>query len=186
MNEMKNSFRFLIIIGALSLLLLFCLSFSYQEKGKETITENEAKALWGQYLKARNEANLDILDDVFDPEVVVHDCGAPEDIVGLEALKNYYKNNHAAFPDLKMTIGKMIVKDDMIVGFWTFSGTNTGIFHTPFGDIPPTGKKVTFSGIAVDRVANGKVVEEWVFFSLLVPLQQLGFTLNPPQIQQPE
>jgi predicted ester cyclase len=183
---MKYSIRLLIIIGTFSLLFLFCLSFSYQEEGKETITESEAKALWELYEKARNEANLDILDDVYDPEVVVHDSGAPEDIIGLEALKNYYRNNHAAFPDLKMTIGKMIVKDDMIAGFWTFSGTNTGIFHTPFGEIPPTGKKVTFSGVAIDRVANGKVVEEWVYFNPLVMLQQLGFTLNPPQVQQPE
>ncbi len=183
---MKDSFRFLTIVGVLTLLFLFSLSFSYQEEPKETITENEAKALWERYQKARNEANLDILDDVYHPEVVVHDCGAPEDIMGLEALKNYYNNNHAAFPDLKMIIGKMIVKDDMIAGFWTFTGTNTGPFRTPFGEVSATGKKVTFSGVAIDRVAHGKVVEEWVYFNPLVMLQQLGFTLNPPQVQQPE
>ncbi|MDH5715337.1 MAG: ester cyclase, partial [Candidatus Aminicenantes bacterium] len=108
--------------------------------------------------------------------------GYPEDIVGLEALKNYYAGNHKAFPDLHATIDEMIVKGDKMVVLWTITGTNTG----PLGELLPTGKKVRFSGVAIDRVVNGKVVEEWVFWNVLDILQQLGFTLTPPQVEEPQ
>lgn len=79
----------------------------------------------------------------------------------------------------------MIVKGDRIVVLWTFSGTNTAPFRTPLGAVPATGNKVQFSGVAIDRVDEGKIVEEWVYYNVLQVLQQLGFTLNPPQPPEP-
>jgi predicted ester cyclase len=38
----------------------------------------------------------------------------------------------------------------------------------------PTGKSATFTGISIDRVVNGKVVEGWTNFDMLGMLQQLG------------
>ena len=169
--------KFLMIIP---LVFLLCFTFSCQQ-GEEGITEEEAKAIHDLYVEARNTVNLDLLDGIYAEDVVVHDSGYPEDLVGLDALKEYYSNNHKTFPDIHITFDEMIVKGDRIVVLWTFSGTNTGPLHTPSGDIPATGKKVQFSGIAIDRVDEGKIVEEWVYFNVLQLLQQLGFTLTPPQ-----
>jgi predicted ester cyclase len=41
-------------------------------------------------------------------------------------------------------------------------------------NIPPTGKQVTSSAIAICRIADGKIVEEWSQVDLLGMLQQLG------------
>lgn len=174
------------LTSIISLVLLLCLSMNCLKKGELGITEEEAKTLGDRYIQARNEVNLDLLDDVYFSDVVVHDCSSPEDIVGLDALKKYYSFTHKAFPDLQATIDETIVKGDRIIWIWTFRGTNTGPLHTPMGDLPPTDKKVKFSGVAIDRVENGKVVEEWVYFNVLDLLQQLGFTLAPPQPTQPE
>ena len=179
---MKRAIWMLTKITSVVILLLFCLAVSCQQPVEEAITEEEAKALGDRYIKARNEVNLALLDEIMDPEIVVHDAGYPEDIVGLEALKNYYTGNHKAFPDFYATIDEMIVKGDKIVWLWTITGTNTG----PLGDLPPTGRKVRFSGVAIDSVVNGKVVEEWVFFNVLDVYQQLGFTLTPPQVEEPQ
>ncbi len=178
----KSLFQFITIIP---LVLLLCLAFSCQKQGEKGITEEEGKAIGDDYLKARNEVNLALLDKIYAPDVVVHDCSYPEDIVGLDALKEYYSYTHEAIPDLHATIDETIVKGDKIVWMWTFTGTNTGLFHTPLGDIPATGKKVQFSGVAIDRVDEGKIVEEWVYFNVLHVLQQLGFTLTPPQPSEP-
>ena len=169
----------------LPLVLLLCFTLSCQKQGEEGITEEEAKAIGDFYAKARNEVNLALLDEIYNPDVVVHDCSSPEDIIGLEALKEYYSYTHDALPDLHATIGEIIVKSDKIIWVWTFSATNTGSFHTPLGDIPPTGNKVQFSGVAIDRVDEGKIVEEWVYFNVLQVLQQLGFTITPPQSKEP-
>jgi hypothetical protein len=42
--------------------------------------------------------------------------------------------------------------------------------------IPPTGKQTTMSGIAVHRIANGKIMEHWSDLDNLGMLQQLVFT----------
>ena len=176
---MKKSFTQFITIIPLALLL--SLTFSCQQQGEKGITEEEAKSIHDLYLEARNTVNLDLLDEIYAEDVVVHDCSYPEDLVGLDALKEYYSNNHKAFPDLNMTLDEMIVKGDRTVVVWTLSATNTGQLHTPLGDMPATGKKVQFSGVAIDRVDEGKIVEEWVYFNVLHLFQQLGFTLSPPQ-----
>lgn len=38
----------------------------------------------------------------------------------------------------------------------------------------PTGKSVTYSGILIYRVAEGRIAEQWTEFDLLGLLKQLG------------
>jgi predicted ester cyclase len=40
--------------------------------------------------------------------------------------------------------------------------------------IPPTGRQVAVTGITIDRVADGKVAEEWCEENWLALMQQLG------------
>jgi predicted ester cyclase len=40
--------------------------------------------------------------------------------------------------------------------------------------IAPTGKRVTVTGMAINRIAGGKIVETWNNFDALGQLQQLG------------
>jgi predicted ester cyclase len=127
-----------------------------------------------------------LLDKIYSPDAVVHDPSQPQTIVGLEALKNQYRGTHTAIPDVKFSIDDLYVKGDKIVSVFTMSGTITGPIHTPLGDLPPTGKKFQLSGAAIDRIVEGKIAEEWVYFNVLDILQPMGFTLAPPQPPQSE
>ena len=49
----------------------------------------------------RNRGDLGLLDAIYDPQVVVHDCGVPEALHGLDALKAYYGQSHEGMPDLR-------------------------------------------------------------------------------------
>ena len=106
----------------------------------------------------------------------------PEPLVGIEALKTMAKNNAISFSDFKGTVEELVVKGDKIWCRYTMTGTNTG----PLGDLPPTGKTFRITGLAVTRVANGKIVEDETFWNVLDFYQQLGFTLTPPQLLEPE
>ena len=181
---MKKSLLQFAIIAPLAALL--CLSLSCRKQAKAGITEAEAKAIGDWYLKARNEPNLALLDNIYSPEVVVHDPSRPESIAGLDALKSQYMATHTAVPDVKFSIDDLYIKGDKIVFVFTMSGTITGAFRTPFGELPPTGKTFRFSGVGIDRLFEGKIAEEWVYFNLLDMLQPMGFTLTPPQPPQPE
>ncbi len=174
------------IFRGLPLAALLYLTFKSRKAAKKSITREEARALGNWYLRARNEAKLDLLDNVFSEEVIVHDPGLPQDIRGLAALKKYYQSTHTAFPDLAIALDDMIIKENRIVWVWTLSGTNTGPLRTALGDYPATGKPVGFSGVAVDRVADGKVEEEWVYFNVLDLLRPLGFALIPSSTSRSE
>jgi predicted ester cyclase len=176
---MKKSLFQLAIIVPLAMLL--CVALSCQKKVTGGITESEAKAIGDWYLRARNEANLALLDKIYSPQVVVHDPSRPESIVGLEALKSQCRATHTAIPDVKFSLDDLYVKGDKIAWVFTMSGTVTGPFRTPLGDLPPTGKTFRFSGVAIDRIVEGKIGEEWVFYNVLDILQPMGFTLTPPQ-----
>lgn len=49
----------------------------------------------------------------------------------------------AGFPDIKMTVEDLVAEGEEFVARWTWRGTNQGEFQ----GMPPTGKRVTGSGI---------------------------------------
>jgi len=176
---MKKSLLQITVI--IPVILLLCFTFSCQQQVEEGITEEEAKALMDSALEIWNNGNMALVEDVFAPEIVARTSTFPEDIVGLEGIKNWVKFARTAFPDMHMTFDEIIVKGDKIVARFTVTGTNTGPMSMPFGELPPTGKKVRFTGIGIDRVQNGKITEEIVVYNVLDMMLQLGFTLTPPQ-----
>ena len=141
--------------------------------------EKEMKALADKYLELWNEGNLSLCDEILSPEIVRHTVDIYEDIIGIEAFKEYVTSMRTTFPDFNATLDELIIKGDNIVARWTVTGTNTG----PFGDLPPTGKKVKYSGVNISHVIDGKLIEEWVYFNQAAFLTQLGFTITPPETQ---
>ena len=167
-------------------ILLLCFTFSCQQQVEEGITEEEAKALAESSLEIWNEGNLAVVDELYDPDIIRHDCGQPEDMVGLDAFKDYVTLLRVSYPDFNVTIDELIVKGDKIVIRWTITGTNTGPLQTPMGELPPTDKKMRLPGVRIVRLVNGKIAEEWVFYNQLDVYLQLGFTLTPPQPPAPQ
>lgn len=174
---MKKSIHLLKKVTQLLTLILLCLAFSCQQLGKETITEEKAKALIDIDDEIWNEGNLDLIDEFYPSDFVIHEVDISEDLVGIDAYKEYVTDTRTMCPDYNCTLEEIIVKDDKIVARYTVTGTNTG----QFGDLPPTGKKLRISVINIFRVANGKLAEVWIYYNLAAVLQQLGYTITPPQ-----
>ena len=74
-----------------------------------------------------------------------------------------------AFPDWDLVVEDMIGEGDKVVTRWRAHGTHQG----RFAEIEPTGRKVEVTGIAIDRVVNGKRVEGWVQWDMHGLLRQL-------------
>jgi predicted ester cyclase len=69
-----------------------------------------------------------------------------------------------------MTVDLIVAEGDLVAARWTTSGTHTG----PWADVAPTGTPVTFSGVNIFRVQEGKVVELWNHRDDLGLMEQLG------------
>jgi predicted ester cyclase len=76
----------------------------------------------------------------------------------------------AVFPDIHFTLEDVLVDRDKVIVRWTCHGTHKGEFRR----IAPTGTQVTFTGITIYRVVNGKIVERWSEEDGISLLQQLG------------
>lgn len=95
----------------------------------------------------------------------------------MEANMNIF---FTAFPDGKINIDQLIIKDNHLFTQWVFTGTNTGIF----GESPPTGKKVSINGHSTILFnAEGKMVRENVYYNELELLQEMGYSLIPPVLE---
>ncbi|MHB8647424.1 MAG: ester cyclase [Thermomicrobiales bacterium] len=122
-----------------------------------------------RYFDAANAGDLDALDDLLAPDVIDHAAYAGQP-AGRDGFKAFIAMWRAAFPDLVYTIEDEIANGDRVVVRWTGQGTHLGMYH----HIAPTGKRVTMSGIQINRLAGGKIVEDWTSTDELGLLRQLG------------
>ena len=119
--------------------------------------------------EAASQGNLDVLDELVSKEFVYHEPGSPE-FRGPDGFKQMLTMYRTAFPDLHMHVEDQIAEGDTVVTRWTAHGTHGG----DLAGLPATGKEIHISGIAIDRFADGMIVEEWESFDGLGMMQQLG------------
>ena len=68
---------------------------------------------------------------------------------------------------------------DDVVELGTFSGTHTGVFHLPDGDIAPTGRAVKAQYVNVLSFRDGLFFAGELMFDRLTLLEQLGLVPQP-------
>jgi len=114
-----------------------------------------------------SQGNLTAMDDLAARDLVIRN---PQERRGLESWKPGYVAFREAFPDVRFTPDEILAVDDKVIIRWTMRGTHQGAF----AGVAPTGKQVTFWGISIYRIADGKVVEAWVGSDDLGLLRQIG------------
>jgi steroid delta-isomerase-like uncharacterized protein len=92
------------------------------------------------------------------------------DHYGPDGIRLTVTEYRVAFPDLQVTIEDLVAAGDRVARRFTVRGTHAGSFI----GIPPTGRAVTVTGIAIDRFAGGRVAESWISIDTLNLLRQLG------------
>jgi predicted ester cyclase len=63
-----------------------------------------------------------------------------------------------------------VAEDDKVAVRFDVTATHKGEFQ----GIPPTGKEVSFSGMAFLTVIDGKISEEWATADMMGLMQQIG------------
>jgi steroid delta-isomerase-like uncharacterized protein len=131
----------------------------------------ENKAIVRGYLNDLvNDRNMGAFDRYFSADVVFNDVrGFKQQVARMEAIRR-------AFPDHRLTIEDQIAEGDKVVTRVLFYGTHQGEFR----GIAATGKRVSYAGIAIDRIANGKVVEMWHLANVPALLEQISAAPRTP------
>jgi len=136
------------------------------------MSTEEIKALERRLFEETNKGKtsaMAVIDELYDVNIVLH-CPRGKDICGLKDFKRANEESFNEIPDAHSTIDDMIVEGDKVAVRLTMTGTYNG----KTGDTSSTNKKVTISQIIIDRIADGKFVEEWVRYDTYGFMQQLG------------
>ena len=122
-----------------------------------------------------NNGNLDGLDAVSSPDFQRRSPGGTSDANSLAEMKEVVTAFRTTYPDFNVALSEVYHLENLAIGHWTATGTNTGP-----GEIPPTGKAVRITGMAMLRFIDGKLTEELAYFDMADWMTQLGYTIEPP------
>jgi steroid delta-isomerase-like uncharacterized protein len=89
---------------------------------------------------------------------------------GRSGFQDYLRAVRHAFPDFHNRIEELVAEGDKVVARLTYTGTHQGEL---FG-IGPTGKRVTYAGVAIFRITAGRITEGWVLGDVHELMRQLS------------
>jgi predicted ester cyclase len=163
-----SSFRRTLTCVALSLLMTIALALN----GSAADQASANKVLLQQYFADINAHNVAALKDVIAQNYVQRDAAQGSALAGMQAA---YRRYFAMFPDFHMILEDSVITNDKVVARFLITATHDRPVqlgpNAPM--FPPTGKKLSWEGISIWRVANGKFVEHWDVDDLLSAVQQM-------------
>ena len=90
--------------------------------------------------------------------------------LGLKGAKEHILSVRKVYPDLQLTIDRQIAEGEWVATCITASGTHLG----NWANIPPSGKRITYTGVNVDRIVNGRIGEHGGAANMLFQLLETG------------
>lgn len=133
------------------------------------------KAIARRFIQVWGDENLDVVDELAAPSLVVRYPTIPEVIEGSRAYRHVLAGFRSAFPDSALRVEEEIAEGEKVALRWTFSGTHKGSLM----GIPATGKRVTWTGITIYRIVDGRVVEEQGEEDFVGFFRQVGLVREP-------
>jgi steroid delta-isomerase-like uncharacterized protein len=131
---------------------------------------DENKAVARRFFEVFSDGNVEALDEIVATDAVDHDAYNPFAGEGLEGARKTITMYREAFPDLSFEIEFQVAEGDYVVSRWIGTGTHEGELM----GVEPTHNKSTVTGIGVDRIEGGKVVESWNSWDTLGLMQNIG------------
>ena len=126
---------------------------------KEVII-NYSNALW-------KERDLSVIDELLSPDAKIHSPFST--LQGIQTMHDIVEKWLTAFPDLEITWDEFIAEGDKVVSRWTAIGTHLGGFF----ETKPTHKEITYSGVTIYRLKQGKIVDYRALVDVHAILSQL-------------
>ena len=115
-------------------------------------------------------------DELLAPELMAHFPGLPAPL-NREAFLQVASQFTTAFTENQTTTDDQIAEGDKVMTRITWRAVHSGDFQ----GIPATGKQIEVTGVAIERIQDGKIVEHWSNLDQMGLMQQLGAIPMPGQ-----
>lgn len=100
-------------------------------------------------------------------------------VQGKAAFRDFFMGFANAFPDIAIHPKNTFESGDQVCVEFDAYGTNNGPLMTPAGEVPPTGRKVTFNVCEVHQWKNGKLTRLANYQDAVSLMRQLGLLPEP-------
>jgi predicted ester cyclase len=131
-------------------------------------TIEQHKENFRRLMSETHEGNLGIIDEIVDEDVVTHGFFGM-DATNRDEYKEFFVGFGSAFGDQEFVIQDLIAEEDLLVVHFSISAVHQGRIL----GVEPTGKGLSWTGTAIDRYEDGKIVEAWLYPDYLAILDQL-------------
>jgi predicted ester cyclase len=136
------------------------------------MSEENKQLLRRWFEEVWNKGRAEAIDEMFDEYGIAHGLGddPANPLKGPRDFKPFHTVFREAFPNMIIVIEDMIAEGDKVVARCSVRGKHEGEFMGKAATQAP----VEFTGIAIVRIANGKIVEAWNNFDFMTLHQQVG------------
>jgi predicted ester cyclase len=137
------------------------------------MTPDAAKALSRQSLGMWAGGAPDVSETIFTPGYRNHQepaAGGGVKTTGLADWVALVEANHRAFPDLQVEFLMQVAEADRVATHWRFTATQSG----PYEGMAPTGRRVSWTGVQIDRFEDDRIAESWVVWDKFTQFETLG------------
>ncbi len=141
------------------------------------MSAEENKALVRRWFEELDRRNFAVIDELLPADYADHNPPLPDLPPGREGVRQASLRLSAAFPDAVHVLEDQLAEGDKVMTRLTTRATFTGEIL----GYRPTGKVVEVSGIAVHRIASGRLVEHWAHMDMAGFMEQIGGGANPPE-----
>jgi steroid delta-isomerase-like uncharacterized protein len=108
-------------------------------------------------------------------DAIVYDPQYPEPLKGRAAVEQDMADFYRAFPDATNRLAVNIEDGNVVAARFSITGTHSGPLALPTGEVPATGKRLTFEGGVFSRFnGQGLIVEEHRYYDVAGQAAQLG------------
>ena len=121
------------------------------------------------YEQVVNTGDTTAIADFIAPDCVEVD-GQRQVPSGIDGMIAHVQGVRSVYPDLQLTIVRQIAEADLVASEIVAAGTHAGEWI----GIRPTGQRLVFTGVNVDRVRDGRIVEHGGAANMLQPLLAAG------------
>jgi steroid delta-isomerase-like uncharacterized protein len=119
-----------------------------------------------------NKGRAEAIDEMFGAEGIAHGLSEDENnpVRGPKDFKIFHKTFRDAFPGITVTVEDTISEGDKVAARCSVHGKHEA---DSFG-VAATQAPVAFTGVAIVRIKDGKIVEAWNNFDFMKMYRQIG------------
>ena len=121
------------------------------------MSAEDNKALVRRFVRAQWAKDLAALEEMMSPDFVDHSVLPGQGDTREDYLQDVAEDQ-AASSDAILTIEDQMAEDDKVISRLSIRGSHD---QEIVAGMPPTGVKIEFTGIIINRVVDGKIAEEW-------------------------